>query len=87
VKDDDKRYVCTNEGCERSFTRAEHLSRHLLNHSKGDYTCERCRAHFKRRDLLGKDAVSLLWFGEHPDRVGNYLHNLYLYASPPFQTQ
>ena len=57
MRDDDKRYVCTNEGCERSFTRAEHLSRHLLNHSKGDYTCERCRAHFKRRDLLGKVAI------------------------------
>jgi hypothetical protein len=47
--------VCDNDGCGRSFTRAEHLQRHLLNHSTGEYTCDRCRAHFKRRDLLGKN--------------------------------
>ncbi|KAF2636576.1 hypothetical protein P280DRAFT_552757 [Massarina eburnea CBS 473.64] len=50
----EKRFVCQNEGCERSFTRAEHLQRHLLNHSTGDFTCRRCRAHFKRRDLLDR---------------------------------
>lgn len=55
-KPEGKRFVCSNEGCGRSFTRAEHLQRHLLNHSTGEYTCERCRAHFKRRDLLGKNA-------------------------------
>lgn len=49
-----KRFVCQNEGCARSFTRAEHLQRHVLNHSSGEWTCERCRAHFKRRDLLGE---------------------------------
>jgi hypothetical protein len=31
----------------------------LLNHSTGEYTCDRCRAHFKRKDLLGKGAISL----------------------------
>ncbi|KAF1952789.1 hypothetical protein CC80DRAFT_596384 [Byssothecium circinans] len=50
----EKRFTCQHEGCERSFTRAEHLQRHLLNHSKGDFTCSRCRAHFKRRDLLDR---------------------------------
>ncbi|PVI01567.1 hypothetical protein DM02DRAFT_613517 [Periconia macrospinosa] len=50
----EKRFRCQSEGCERSFTRAEHLQRHLLNHSNGDFTCARCRAHFKRRDLLGE---------------------------------
>lgn len=54
AKTGEKRFVCQNDGCERSFTRAEHLQRHLLNHSTGDFTCSRCRAHFKRRDLLGR---------------------------------
>jgi uncharacterized Zn-finger protein len=54
-KNDGRRFVCDNDGCGRSFTRAEHLQRHLLNHSTGEYTCDRCRAHFKRRDLLGKN--------------------------------
>jgi hypothetical protein len=56
----EKKFVCHNESCERSFTRAEHLQRHLLNHSTGEYTCARCRAHFKRRDLLGKVPCALL---------------------------
>ncbi|XPS70937.1 hypothetical protein M3J09_003133 [Ascochyta lentis] len=47
-----RKFVCDNAGCGRSFTRAEHLQRHLLNHSTGEHTCDRCRAHFKRRDLL-----------------------------------
>jgi len=61
-KPEGKRFVCSNEGCGRSFTRAEHLQRHLLNHSTGEYTCERCRAHFKRRDLLGKNTGSVSFF-------------------------
>lgn len=62
-----KKFVCESAGCGRSFTRAEHLQRHLLNHSTGAYTCNRCRAHFKRRDLLGKAKLPLpdaqgLWY-------------------------
>lgn len=64
-KNDGRRFVCDNDGCGRSFTRAEHLQRHLLNHSTGEYTCDRCRAHFKRRDLLGKPStISLPRHGE-----------------------
>ncbi|KAI5365052.1 hypothetical protein Slin15195_G045900 [Septoria linicola] len=48
----DNRWHCQHEGCGRSFTRHEHLQRHVLNHADGDYTCDRCRAHFKRPDLL-----------------------------------
>lgn len=47
------RVECQFAGCNRSFTRHEHLQRHALNHADGDYTCDRCRAHFKRPDLLG----------------------------------
>jgi hypothetical protein len=53
-----KKFTCEHNGCGRTFTRAEHLQRHLLNHSSGDYTCDRCRAHFKRKDLLGKMSKS-----------------------------
>lgn len=58
-KVDGRKFVCDNAGCGRSFTRAEHLQRHLLNHSTGEHTCDRCRAHFKRRDLLGKNDIPL----------------------------
>ncbi|KAK7557293.1 fungal-specific transcription factor domain-containing protein [Phyllosticta citricarpa] len=47
-----KKFACGYSGCGRSFTRSEHLQRHLLNHTEGESTCERCRAHFKRKDLL-----------------------------------
>ncbi|KAF2146659.1 uncharacterized protein K452DRAFT_323781 [Aplosporella prunicola CBS 121167] len=47
-----KKFACQYDSCGRSFTRSEHLQRHLLNHTAGQSTCERCRAHFKRRDLL-----------------------------------
>lgn len=57
-KNGEKRFLCQADGCGRSFTRAEHLQRHLLNHSTGEFTCTRCRAHFKRRDLLGENPVS-----------------------------
>lgn len=50
----EKRYACGFAGCDRAFTRQEHLSRHSQNHIGGDYTCERCRAHFRRQDLLGR---------------------------------
>ncbi|KAI1340308.1 fungal-specific transcription factor domain-containing protein [Xylariaceae sp. FL0016] len=45
-------YTCDYEGCGRSFTRSEHLHRHQKNHGEGAHTCPRCRAHFKRQDLL-----------------------------------
>ncbi|OAA60279.1 Transcription factor [Niveomyces insectorum RCEF 264] len=49
-----KSFVCAREGCNKRFTRAEHLQRHILNHTEGGATCPRCRAHFKRPDLLDR---------------------------------
>lgn len=49
-----KKYCCAWEGCDKSFTRSDHLQRHILNHSTGGSTCPRCSLHFKRPDLLGK---------------------------------
>ncbi|OAP58280.1 hypothetical protein AYL99_07370 [Fonsecaea erecta] len=49
-----KKFVCPNDACQKGFTRADHLRRHMLNHGDGDYTCPRCRLHFKRPDLLDR---------------------------------
>ncbi|KAL1857584.1 hypothetical protein Daus18300_010224 [Diaporthe australafricana] len=52
-KQSPKRFECTHPGCNKRFTRLEHMQRHALNHSgAGDFTCSRCSAHFKRPDLL-----------------------------------
>ncbi|RKK12767.1 hypothetical protein BFJ68_g6563 [Fusarium oxysporum] len=48
----DKSFECTHPGCSKKFTRSEHLQRHALNHLPGGSSCDICRAHFKRPDLL-----------------------------------
>ncbi|KAF4126618.1 Fungal specific transcription factor domain [Geosmithia morbida] len=51
----DKRFECPAEGCGKSYSRAEHLYRHQLNHnSKQVYRCEHpgCTRTFVRGDLL-----------------------------------
>ncbi|ODH48140.1 hypothetical protein GX48_05735 [Paracoccidioides brasiliensis] len=50
----EKAHVCSYSGCNKRFTRAEHLRRHALNHKNEDNTCERCGVHFNRPDLLGR---------------------------------
>lgn len=50
-----KKHVCQWPECGRSFSRSDHLQRHMLNHSSEGRTCPRCRAHFKRPDLLGTE--------------------------------
>ena len=92
-KNEGKKFSCQNDGCGRMFTRAEHLQRHLLNHSTGEHTCDRCRAHFKRRDLLGKDTISLSYLyvereaasGCSPSSVS--LHVLPFFLSQLFQQE
>ncbi|KAE8153021.1 C2H2 finger domain transcription factor [Aspergillus avenaceus] len=51
-----KNHVCRWPNCGKSFTRAEHLRRHALNHGepRNGYTCERCSVHFHRPDLLAR---------------------------------
>lgn len=55
----EKRFPCSYPGCNKRFTRAEHMHRHALNHTSGDYTCQECRAHFKRPDLLCMSVYNL----------------------------
>lgn len=51
-----KNHPCEYPGCDKSFTRAEHLRRHALNHEqpRKGFTCKRCTVHFQRPDLLGR---------------------------------
>lgn len=45
-------YLCPHDGCTKSFTRAEHLKRHQLNHdSTKTWECVACGASFVRKDL------------------------------------
>ncbi|KAK9460186.1 fungal-specific transcription factor domain-containing protein [Lipomyces oligophaga] len=49
-----KAFVCNNPGCDKSFTRLEHLGRHQLNHApKRIYNCDwpGCSKFFVREDL------------------------------------
>ncbi|EXJ92364.1 hypothetical protein A1O3_00914 [Capronia epimyces CBS 606.96] len=50
----DKKYECKHEGCGKSYSRAEHLYRHQLNHTpKTIYRCDypECSRYFVRQDL------------------------------------
>ncbi|KAG6011831.1 hypothetical protein E4U54_007885 [Claviceps lovelessii] len=50
-----KRFECTADGCGKSYSRAEHLYRHQLNHSSDHvFVCEYdgCARNFVRADLL-----------------------------------
>ncbi|KAH0842777.1 hypothetical protein FOPE_08035 [Fonsecaea pedrosoi] len=50
----DKKFECKHEGCGKSYSRAEHLYRHQLNHTpKTIYRCDYpdCSRYFVRQDL------------------------------------
>ncbi|EEP77576.1 conserved hypothetical protein [Uncinocarpus reesii 1704] len=52
--DSDKKFDCKHEGCGKSYSRAEHLYRHQLNHNpKHIYRCKfpNCTRAFVRQDL------------------------------------
>lgn len=53
----DKKFECPHEGCGKSYSRAEHLYRHQLNHNpKTIYTCKfrDCNRTFVRLDLCNR---------------------------------
>ena len=50
----DKKFECKHDGCGKSYSRAEHLYRHQLNHTpKNIYHCDfpDCNRYFVRQDL------------------------------------
>ncbi|EFW15210.1 hypothetical protein D8B26_004460 [Coccidioides posadasii str. Silveira] len=53
-RDSEKKFECKHEGCGKSYSRAEHLYRHQLNHNpKQIYRCKfpNCTRAFVRQDL------------------------------------
>ncbi|KAI1761098.1 fungal-specific transcription factor domain-containing protein [Hypoxylon sp. FL1150] len=53
----DKKFECPTEGCGKSYSRAEHLYRHQLNHTpKQIYRCDfqDCKRQFVRLDLCNR---------------------------------
>lgn len=53
----DKKFECPQEGCGKSYSRAEHLYRHQLNHTpKQIYNCDfpDCQRTFVRQDLCNR---------------------------------
>ncbi|KAF2264083.1 hypothetical protein CC78DRAFT_255064 [Lojkania enalia] len=53
----DKKFECPHEGCGKSYSRAEHLYRHQLNHNpKQIYHCDfpECHRSFVRQDLCAR---------------------------------
>ena len=52
-----RRFICSHEGCDKRYSRAEHLARHKLNHTpKQVYHCvaEGCKQSFVRPDLFAR---------------------------------
>ncbi|KAI1152858.1 fungal-specific transcription factor domain-containing protein [Nemania diffusa] len=72
---DEKRFACNHPGCNKRFTRAEHVQRHALNHTAGQYTCLDCRAHFKRPDLLKRHMIRHRQKEKEADGPGNGILN------------
>ncbi|KAK9894300.1 hypothetical protein P389DRAFT_174352 [Cystobasidium minutum MCA 4210] len=57
VSELDKVYVCSHDGCGKSFMRSDHLARHKLNHEPQQiFHCDRCPRTFVRPDLLKRHA-------------------------------
>ncbi|OCF31984.1 hypothetical protein I316_06370 [Kwoniella heveanensis BCC8398] len=45
-------FRCDFQGCQKTFTRKDHLLRHAANHSPETFDCPKCTRPFKRLDLL-----------------------------------
>ncbi|KAG8628365.1 hypothetical protein KVT40_004238 [Elsinoe batatas] len=56
-KDAEKKFICPHAGCDKKYSRAEHLYRHQLNHNpKQIYICDHpgCDRRFVRQDLCAR---------------------------------
>ncbi|MCJ1478237.1 hypothetical protein MMC13_006914 [Lambiella insularis] len=74
----DKKYHCPQGGCGKSYSRAEHLYRHQLNHTpKQIYKCDfpDCTRQFVRQDLCARHRERHTTRGAHLQRKDSYMHN------------
>ncbi|WVQ79633.1 hypothetical protein IAT38_001733 [Cryptococcus sp. DSM 104549] len=58
--DVDYQYRCEHPGCNKAFTRKDHLIRHSANHSLDTFDCPKCSRQFKRPDLLQRHAKRMI---------------------------
>ncbi|KAL9064005.1 MAG: hypothetical protein Q9157_007995 [Trypethelium eluteriae] len=75
----DKKFVCSHDGCNKSYSRAEHLYRHQLNHNpKQIYQCDfpDCHREFVRQDLCARHKERHTAKGSHLQRKDSLMHTL-----------
>ncbi|KAF2714237.1 hypothetical protein K504DRAFT_488443 [Pleomassaria siparia CBS 279.74] len=75
----DKKFECPHEGCGKSYSRAEHLYRHQLNHNpKQIYYCDfpECHRSFVRQDLCARHKERHTARGSQLLRKDAFMHNL-----------
>ncbi|KAF2098906.1 hypothetical protein NA57DRAFT_39777 [Rhizodiscina lignyota] len=74
----DKKFECPHEGCGKSYSRAEHLYRHQLNHNpKQIYRCDfpDCQRSFVRQDLCARHKERHTARGSQLLRKDNFMQN------------
>ncbi|PGH09228.1 hypothetical protein AJ80_07705 [Polytolypa hystricis UAMH7299] len=75
--DSDKKFECKHEGCGKSYSRAEHLYRHQLNHTpKQIYRCDfpDCYRSFVRQDLCVRHRERHTTHGSQLQKRDNFAH-------------
>lgn len=75
----DKKFECPHEGCGKSYSRAEHLYRHQLNHNpKQIYHCDfpDCQRSFVRQDLCARHKERHTARGSQLLRKDTFMHNI-----------
>jgi hypothetical protein len=81
----DRKFECTYEGCGKSYSRAEHLSRHALNHApKQIYRCDfpNCYRSFVRQDLCIRHRERHTTSGSQLQKRDHYTDNDATKTSP-----
>ncbi|KAK2799487.1 hypothetical protein FQN50_008459 [Emmonsiellopsis sp. PD_5] len=87
--DSEKKFDCKHEGCGKSYSRAEHLYRHQLNHTpKHIYRCDfpDCYRSFVRQDLCVRHRERHTTHGSQLQKRDNFAHtasNLAIVPPPP----
>ncbi|KAF2201084.1 hypothetical protein GQ43DRAFT_472131 [Delitschia confertaspora ATCC 74209] len=81
----DKKFECPHENCGKSYSRAEHLYRHQLNHNpKQIYHCDfpDCHRYFVRQDLCARHKERHTARGSQLLRKDTYMHNINPITAP-----
>ncbi|MTI11633.1 C2H2-type zinc finger protein, partial [Sansalvadorimonas verongulae] len=61
----DRPYICDQDGCNKSFTRSSHLTRHKRTHTKKrPFACDQCNKSFSQSGVL--TAHKRIHTGEKP---------------------